>query len=82
MQERINKREEAVEEFDPIINARNYHNVQMLKKILDGMSVHVSNVFDEIENVYSSGYQISQNDIEELIRDIRRDIDAIDLYLN
>lgn len=82
MQERINEREQAVEEFDPIINARNYHKVQMLKKIIHGMDVHASNVFDEIENVYSCGYQISQNDIEELIRDIRRDIDAIDLYLN
>lgn len=79
MQDRIDKREN-VEEADPIIDARNYHRAQMLAKIIHGMDVHASNVFDEIENVYSSGEPISKSDIEEFIRDIRRDIDAMELY--
>lgn len=79
MQDRIDEKE-MVEEVDPIIDARNYHRAQMLTKIIHGMDVHASNVFDEIENVYSSGHSISKSDIEEFIRDIRRDIDAMELY--
>ena len=80
MQDRIDKRE-IMEEVDPIIDARNYHRAQMLKKIIHGMDVHASNVFDEIENMYSSGGSIPKSDIEEFIRDIRRDIDAMELYM-
>lgn len=82
MQDRIDKRQKITDEVDPIINARNYHRAQMLKKIIEGMNIHTSNVFDEIENIYSNGYQIPQNDIEELVRDIRRAIDAMELYFN
>lgn len=39
-------------------------------------------MFDVIENVYSSGYQIPQSDIDEFIREIRRDIDAMELYFS
>lgn len=82
MQERVDKREEIVNEFDPVINARNYHRAQMLKKIINGMDTHVSNLFDEIENIYTSGGQIPNGDIEEMIRDIRRDFDAMELYFD
>ena len=82
MQERVFEREENTNEFDPIINARNYHRAQMLKKIINGMDVHVSNLFDEIENIYTSGGQIPNSDIEEMIRDIRRDFDAMELYFD
>ena len=79
MQDRIDKRE-IEEKVDPIIDARNYHRAQMLTKIIHGMDVHASNVFDEIENVYSGGSPIPKSDIEEFIRDIRRGIDAMELY--
>ena len=82
MQERIFEREENTNEFDPIINARKYHRAQMLKQIINGMDTHVSNLFDEIENIYTSGGQIPNSDIEELIRDIRRDFDAMELYFD
>lgn len=82
MQERADKREEIVNEFDPVVNARNYHRAQMLKKIINGMDIHVSNLFDEIENIYTSGGQIPTGDIEEMIRDIRRDFDAMELYFD
>ena len=82
MQERVDKREEIVNEFDPVINARNYHRAQMLKKIINGMDTYVSNLFDEIENIYTSGGQIPNGDIEEMIRDIRRDFDAMELYFD
>lgn len=82
MQERVDAREEIVDEFDPVINARNYHRAQMLKKIINGMDTHVSNLFDEIENIYTSGGQIPKCDVEEMIRDIRRDIDAMELYFD
>lgn len=82
MVERVDEREQIVDEFDPVINARNYHRAQMLKKIINGMDVHVSNLFDEIENIYTSGEQIPKGDIEEMIRDIRRDIDAMELYFD
>lgn len=38
MQDRVDKRDELTDESDPIINARNYHRAQMLKKIIEGMS--------------------------------------------
>ena len=79
MDDRIDKREIEAN-VDPIIDARNYHRVQMLTKIIHGMDVHASNVFDEIENVYSCGGPVPKSDIEEFIRDIRRDIDAMKLY--
>lgn len=80
MKERVNEREEILKEFDPIINARNYHRAQMLKQIINGMDTHISNIFDEIENIYTSGGQIPNSDIEEMIRDIRRDFDVMELY--
>lgn len=81
MNERVDSRNEIVDEYDPIINARNYHRIQMLHKIIHGMDSHISNLFDEIENIYTCGQQIPQSDIDETIRDIRKDLDAMELYL-
>lgn len=69
-----------MEEYNPIVNAQLYHRAQMIRDIICGMSSHVSNIFDEIENVYSSGEQISNNDIEQLIEDIRKDIGVMNVY--
>lgn len=72
--------EKYTEEYNPIINAQLYHRAQMIKDIIFGMSSHVSNIFDEIDNVYSSGEQISKEDIEQMIEDIRKDIDVMKIY--
>lgn len=65
-----------------IYNAQLYHKAQMIKDIICGMSSHVSNIFDEIENVYSSGEQISKEDIEQMIEDVRKDINVMKIYFN
>ncbi len=72
--------EKYTEEYNPIINAQLYYRAQMIKDIIFGMSSHVSNIFDEIDNVYSSGEQISKEDIEQMIEDIRKDIDVMKIY--
>lgn len=72
--------EKYTEEHNPIINAQLYHRAQMIRDIIFGMSSHVSNIFDEIDNVYSSGEQISKEDIEQMIGDIRKDIDVMKIY--
>ena len=72
---------ETAEISEEMTNARNYHKVQMIKDILYGMSVHASNVFEDIENIYSSGDIIPEGNIEEFIKDVRRDINAMELYM-
>ena len=72
---------ETAEISEEMTNARNYHKIQMIKDILHGMSVHASNVFEDIENIYSSGDIIPEGNIEELIKDVRRDISALELYM-
>jgi hypothetical protein len=70
------------EEFNPIQNAKDYHKAEMIKLIVNGMETNISNIFDEIENVYTSGEQISQQDLNELIKEIRKDMEALEIYLN
>ena len=78
MQHIIDKSSEVSEEMT---NARNYHKIQMIKDILYGMSIHAANVFEDIENIYSSGDIIPEGNIEEFIKDVRRDINAMELYM-
>ena len=73
-------KEKQIEEYNPIINAQLYHKAQMIKEIVFGISSHVSNIFDEIENTYSSGEQISKTDLEEMINDIFKDIKVMKIY--
>lgn len=72
--------EKQIEEYNPIINAQLYHRAQMIKEIVCGISSHVSNIFDEIENTYTSGDQISKTELEEMINDIFKDIKVLKIY--
>ena len=73
-------REEYVDEFDPILNAQNFHKAQMIKDIILNMGTHVSNIFDEIENVYTSGSQIDKDDIIQMVTDLQKDLEALKIY--
>ena len=68
--------------YDAVANAKAYHKAQMIKTIIQGMDVNVNNIFDEIENVYTCGEQISQYDLIELVKEVRKDIEALEIYIS
>ena len=68
--------------YNAVANAKDYHKAQMIKTIIHGMDVNVSNIFDEIENVYECGEQISQYDLMELVKEVRKDIEALEIYIS